>query len=346
MRKLYLTLLAAVLFAGCAKISDITTINGSYASAEDAPESVYLSIPEMQIQQMVEVKDGKFTVEVPTDITTVASLVSNMDAVEFVPDGTVLSITFDGSEATITSNKPKISTQAKYDSFIKGANDLMAMESILTEQDLEDRFMDYCLKALEENPDNAVGVSAITNVYYMLPQDELEKAVNHLSDQVKEKDAIKDILKSLSAQKSTSEGQKFTDFTVVQDPENPDASTVKFSDYIGKGKYMLVDFWASWCGPCIREIPNIINVYDKYAGDKFDILSVAVWDELSETKRMANNLGIKWNQIVNAGSIPTDLYGIDGIPHIILFGPDGTILKRSLRGDDIEAEIAKYVSAR
>ena len=122
-------------------------------------------------------------------------------------------------------------------------------------------------------------------------------------------------------------------------------STVKFSDYIGKGKYMLVDFWASWCGPCIREIPNIINVYDKYAGDKFDILSVAVWDELSETKRMANNLGIKWNQIVNAGSIPTDLYGIDGIPHIILFGPDGTILKRSLRGDDIEAEIAKYVSA-
>ena len=93
-------------------------------------------------------------------------------------------------------------------------------------------------------------------------------------------------------------------------------------------------------------MPNIIDVYDKYAGDQFDILSVAVWDQLPETLSMAQSLGIKWNQIVNAGSIPTDLYGIDGIPHIILFGPDGTILKRNLRGSDIEAEISKYVSAR
>ena len=121
--------------------------------------------------------------------------------------------------------------------------------------------------------------------------------------------------------------------------------TVKFSDYIGKGKYILVDFWASWCGPCIREIPNIKDVYATYGGDKFDILSVAVWDKLEDTKRAAEELELPWNQIVNAQQIPTDLYGIDGIPHIILFGPDGTILKRELRGPAIAAEIAKYVSA-
>ena len=246
MRKLYLTLFAAVLFVGCAKVSDITTINGSYASPGEAPQSVFISIPEMQIQQMVEVVGGKFTVEVPTDITTVGSLVSNMDAVEFVPDGTVLNISFTGGEPVITSNKPKISTQAKYDRFLKGANDIMAMESTLSEEELEDRFMDYCLKAIEDNPDNAVGVSSITNIYYMLPQDKLDKALGYLSDSVKEKDAIQDIFKSLAAQKNTSEGQKFADFTVVQNPENPDATTVRFSDFIGKGKYILVDFWASW----------------------------------------------------------------------------------------------------
>ena len=346
MKNLYLALLAAVLFAGCAKISDITTINGVYTYSEDAPEAVYISIPDMQIQQMVDVVDGKFSVEVPTDITSVGSIISNMSNVEFVPDGTVLTITFDGDNSVISSNKPKISTQVKYGNFVKGVSDLLDMESILLEDEIEAKFLDYCMEAVEDNPDNAIGVAALSSVYYMLPQDKLEKTVDLLSEEVKEKDTIKDILKSLDAQKNTAEGMMFTDFTVVQDPNFPEASSVKFSDYIGKGKYILVDFWASWCGPCLRELPNIKEVYEKYAGDQFDILSVAVWDILSDTRRAAETHGITWNQIVNAKSIPTELYGIDGIPHIILFGPDGTILKRNLRGDNIEAEVSKYVSAR
>ncbi len=343
MRKLYLILFAAIFFAGCAKVSDITTINGSFTS--EAPDAVLLTIPEMEIEQMVEVKDGVFSVEVPTDITTVGNIVADMTSVEFVPDGTVLTINFGETTPTVTSDKPKISTQAKYDSFMQGVDALLSKEDILSESQLEQEFLSYCVDAIKDNPDNAVGLTSITNIYYMLPLDQLEKVIGYLSPNLKEKDQVKDILTSLDAKKSTAEGGKFVDFTVVQDPENPEKSTVKFSDYIGKGKYVLVDFWASWCGPCIREIPNIKDVYATYGGDKFDILSVAVWDKLEDTKRAAEELELPWNQIVNAQQIPTDLYGIDGIPHIILFGPDGTILKRELRGPAIAAEIAKYVSA-
>lgn len=115
---------------------------------------------------------------------------------------------------------------------------------------------------------------------------------------------------------------------------------------MGSDVPVLVDFWASWCGPCKAEIPNVKKVWEKYAGKDFDVLSVAVWDEKQASIDTAAAYGVKWNQIVDAQSLPTEIYGIQGIPHIILFGPDGTILKRDLREEKIEAEVAKYVSAK
>ena len=151
---------------------------------------------------------------------------------------------------------------------------------------------------------------------------------------ITEASSVKKIAQVVNAKKATAEGKKFTDFEVAGS---------KLSDYVGKGKYVLVDFWASWCGPCKAELPNIKNVYEKYAGPEFDVLSIAVWEKPEDSIKGAKTLGMTWNQIVNAQSVPTDIYGIQGIPHIILFGPDGTIVKRDLRGAEIEAEVAKYV---
>ena len=139
------------------------------------------------------------------------------------------------------------------------------------------------------------------------------------------------------------EGDMFIDFQIQQDPADP-ASIVRLSDYVGKGKYVLVDFWASWCGPCRREMPNLKAVYDKFHGDKFDMLSVAVWDEPENTKKAAEELGINWNQIINAQKIPTDLYQIEGIPTIILFGPDGRIVARGIRGPQIPETVEKCLA--
>ena len=71
------------------------------------------------------------------------------------------------------------------------------------------------------------------------------------------------------------------------------------------------------------------------------MLSVAVWDDPEDTKAAAKEHGVVWNQIINAQQIPTDLYGIEGIPHIMLVGPDGTILKRDLRGEAIEEAVSE-----
>ena len=131
--------------------------------------------------------------------------------------------------------------------------------------------------------------------------------------------------------------EDFLDFTASL----PGGGTAKLSDFVGHGKYILVDFWASWCGPCRREIPNIKNVYETYHGDLFDIVSVAVWDKPEDSLEAIEEEGLVWNQLIDAGRVPTDLYGIEGIPHLILFGPDGTIVARDIRGPEIGAAVAK-----
>lgn len=133
---------------------------------------------------------------------------------------------------------------------------------------------------------------------------------------------------------ATSPGKMFTDFEITYE-----GKTSKLSDYVGKGKYMLVDFWASWCGPCRREAQVLKEIYNGTSRDQLDILGVAVWDEPENTLEAINDLGLPWNHIINAQTVPTDLYGILGIPCIILFAPDGTIVSRDQQGDDLKAAV-------
>lgn len=132
------------------------------------------------------------------------------------------------------------------------------------------------------------------------------------------------------------EGDMFKDFAVEYN-----GKTTRLSDYVGKGKYVLVDFWASWCRPCRAEIPNIINMHEKYKDRNFTALGVAVNDKPEATLRAIESDKITYPQILNSQNIALSVYGFSAIPEIILFAPDGTIVARGLRGDSIEKKLAE-----
>lgn len=211
-------------------------------------------------------------------------------------------------------------------------------------------------KVLAKNASNVeVAPEVVSNIYVYMDDDELEKMLAPLSAEVKATETVSYILDNLQTKKATAVGSKFVDFTVdhvtgVDKDGNPIYEKKSLSDFVGKGKVMLVDFWSPWCPPCKAEIPNIKAIWEKYHGDDFDVLSVAVWEESRKmdwhnTIDTAAFYGIKWQQLNNGHREPASLYGIEGIPHMILFDKDGTILKRGddLRGSKTEKAVAEVL---
>ena len=215
-------------------------------------------------------------------------------------------------------------------------------------------YLEYNTAALKKNLDNAVGVEALKQVYSDLEPEELSNVLDKLTAPVEGRDSafVAHLKENVKASLATVVGKPFTDFTVEhvigEDKDgNPVYENRSLSDYVGKGKIFLVDFWSPWCPPCKAELPNIKSVWEKYHGDDFDVLSVAVWEESrgmnwKNTIDTAAVYGIQWNQINNGHQEPASLYGIQGIPHMVLFGADGTIIARgdALRGEKLDPAIA------
>ena len=362
--------LCAAFVASCAKVADVTEVTGTVVP--EGIDQVSIVVGEV-IDTLVPVVDGKFAVTLPADVTAVATVRAANYGASFIADGTPLTIVLD-EVTTVTSKYSKISVQEKLNAFY-AAEDAFVNEYSQTQRDImgdtlmtDDEkkakleafyqsffgpYNDHNLKAYNENTDNVVSLFALQNLINEFEDSEMDSLLNLLSPALQEHKYVQRMRNAIAARIETGEGRMFKDFTVNtvvgqtrSVPPQPMYKEVKFSDYVGKGKYVLVDFWSPWCGPCRREMPNIKQVYDKYKGKDFNVLSIAVWERqpVEVTIETAAKLNMTWDQINNAQSIPTDIYGIEGIPHVMLIGPDGTILKRGLHGASIEEAVAEYVS--
>ena len=196
---------------------------------------------------------------------------------------------------------------------------------------------------VKANPDNLLGAVALEDLAHADTSAFLALYRQTVTDRVRDFYLVRKAFESIELQNQTAPGRMFTDYTVVGG--NPDGTDVKLSDYVGQGKYILLDHWASWCGPCKAEMPYIKKTWEAFAGDRFDVVSVAVSDKRDDTVAALARLDMPWHQILDAQKIPSALYGVNAIPHLILFAPDGTILKRGLRGDQIYETVSEILSA-
>lgn len=232
-------------------------------------------------------------------------------------------------------------TEEAWSGYEKKAADIKAKPIGDAEKEKEQEALyEETVKSLQETADEVISRLAdseiagwiLASLSYYYSMEDFFKRYDVLSDEAKNYPGLQTAHRAFEALRNTSEGKMFTDFTIENGGLK--GEKVRFSDYVGKDKYTLVDFWATWCGPCKREIPNVRNIYKEF-GDRITVLSVAVWDKRTSTEKFIEKNDMPWNHIIDAQQIPTDIYGIQGIPQIMLFAPDGTIVKRDLRGDEI-----------
>ncbi len=187
-----------------------------------------------------------------------------------------------------------------------------------------------------------LGYMMFHEMAYTLSYDELSSMLAEANDRIKSSEYFQKMLEAKQAEQATAPGTTYIDVrgmnarAAQQEGKELIGDSLALSDLVGGGKPTLVDFWASWCGPCRAEIPYIAAAAQQYAG-KVNVVGIAVWDRLSDTQRAMQELGISWPVIFSERG--TEAYGIQGIPHIMLIAADGTILARNLRGEGIALAI-------
>lgn len=135
-------------------------------------------------------------------------------------------------------------------------------------------------------------------------------------------------------------GLKFTDLSM----QDMNGKNVKLSQYVGNGKYVLVDFWASWCGPCRMEMPHVKKAYEQYHAKGFEVVGVSFDNKLEAWKKGVNSLQLAWPQMSDLKGwqcAAHDAYGVNSIPSNVLLNPEGVIVASDLRGEDLLKKLAE-----
>ncbi|MDE6986405.1 MAG: AhpC/TSA family protein [Bacteroides acidifaciens] len=208
--------------------------------------------------------------------------------------------------------------------------------------DLQEQYENAIKEAVQKNITNPVGVFLFKQTFYNNSTAENEALLQQVPANLQNDEAIVRIKELTDTHKKTSVGTKCIDFEM----ETPDGKTVKLSDYVGKGKVVLVDFWASWCGPCRREMPNLVEAYAKYKGKNFEIVGVSLDQDGAAWKESIKKMNMTWPQMSDLKfwqSKGAQLYAINSIPHTVLIDGDGTIIARGLHGEELQAKIAEVV---
>lgn len=211
-----------------------------------------------------------------------------------------------------------------------------ALDKKVTEMQASRRkkIVEFALK----NPNSYFAMHNLSEANYGTKPEVILAAFNKMSEELRLSYNGQSLYKMLSADKITALGAVAPNFT----QKDVDGKPVSLSDY--KGKYVLVEFWASWCAPCRAESPNLLKQYAAYKDKGFEILGVSVDSDKAKWLEAIKKDGLTWTQVSDLKGWESDarkVYGISGVPANFLISPDGKIMGAHLTGEKLNEKLAK-----
>ena len=189
------------------------------------------------------------------------------------------------------------------------------------------------------NPTSPVSIDIAQNMMYSskLSKAEMDKLLQAIDPYLHNAPAYKELQKSMEGFYPVAIGEKFKDIEVV----NEEGKTVHLADYVKPGQYNMVEFWASWCGPCRGEIPHLRHLYE-VCGKDFNMISVSIDERDADWKKAVQEEGMEWYQLCDQkgrkGPVAIE-YQVSGVPYCIVLDPEGKIICGGVRGAELDVVV-------
>ena len=206
----------------------------------------------------------------------------------------------------------------------------------------DDEYFKTVVDFTKANIQNKLGEFVLMSKSYAFDVDQLNGLLASVSPEFKSDAKGQKVVDRYDALVSTSLDKQFTDLK----GKTPEGKDIALSDYAGKGKYVLVDFWASWCPPCREDMPLLVEAYKKYKGKGFEIVGVSLDDDVAKWTGGIKKLNITWPQMSDLKGWNSELskaYGVASIPHTVLIGKDGKIIARGIKGKDLMGKLGEVI---